>query len=162
MNKISFGKSELVAILLAVIVAKLAIYYYPMMEPYFAGNVYDAVIAKFEVRTVKQLHKNEESHSETGMYYIGRSSCIDCRESIGNTKKLSKLLLKEYHINMYYVKLKNTISESEREYLDSIKVDNIPTIIAFRGNKVYQFKYDEIIANDFEHRFRQFVERVNH
>lgn len=70
--------------------------------------------------------------------------------------------MKEYHINMYYVKLKNTISESEREYLDSIKVDNIPTIIAFRGNKVYQFKYDEIIANDFEHRFRQFVERVNH
>lgn len=162
MNKISFEKSELAAILLAVILVKLAIYYYPMMESYFAGNVYNAVTTEFEERTVKQLQENDGSQSETSVYYIGRSSCIDCRESIGNTKKLLKLLSEEYHTNMYYVKLKNNISQSEREYLDSIKVDNIPTIIAFRGNKVYQFKYDKIIANDFENRFRQFVEKVNH
>ena len=96
------------------------------------------------------------------MYYIGRSSCIDCRESIGNTKKLKKLLAEEYHTNMYYVKLKNNISQSEREYLNSIKVDNIPTIVAFRGNKVYQFKYDKIVAKDFENKFRQFIKNINH
>lgn len=162
MNKISLGKSELVAILLTVIIVKLAIYYYPIMEPYFARNVYSAVTTEFKVITVKQLWENDYSQSKTKMYYIGRSSCIDCRESIGNTKKLKKLLAEEYHTNMYYVKLKNNISQSEREYLNSIKVDNIPTIVAFRGNKVYQFKYDKIVAKDFENKFRQFIKNINH
>lgn len=80
MNKISLGKSELVAILLTVIIVKLAIYYYPIMEPYFAGNVYSAVTTEFKVITVKQLWENDYSQSKTKMYYIGRSSCIDCRD----------------------------------------------------------------------------------
>lgn len=162
MKKISFGKSELAAIILTIILIKLAVFYYPTMEPYFAGNVYNAVTANFEVRTVKQLQESNNDPSVTGMYYIGRASCIDCRESIGNTKKLLKLLPEEYHINMYYVKLKNNISESEREYLDSIQVDNIPTIVAFHNNKAYQFEYDEITSRDFENKFRQFVEEVKH
>lgn len=43
-----------------------------------------------------------------------------------------------------------------------IKVDNIPTIIAFRCNTVYQFKYDKIVAKGFENKFRQFIKKVNH
>ncbi len=50
------------------------------------------------------------------------------------------------------------ISTKERTYLDSIKVDGIPTIILTRNGKVKQFDFYDITADNFVSKFNRFIQ----
>lgn len=159
-NKISFQISEIITILIIIIIIKLVVFYYPTMKPYFAINAYNSVIGDFEIKTIKQLKERPNDLEDSSFYYIGRSSCIDCQESIINIKKLSDLLLEDYNIKMYYVKLDDKISDNEKSVLNTLEVCNIPLIMAFRDGTIYRFNYDEITSNNYEEKFRSFVKEI--
>lgn len=155
---VTFKWKDLAAIVFLILVIKLAIYYYPTMEPYLSGNVYNALVKNCDTKTVAEMQIENNSKEGLCAYYIGRSNCIDCRVALGNTLELADLFSKEYENNMYYVRLKNNINESERKYLDSIDVDNIPAIIIIYGGETHQFVYDDIMSKDYKKNFKKFVD----
>ncbi len=157
----TFNKIDILTIIVVILVIKLSLYYYPTLEPYLAGNVYNAIASdNFEIKTVAELKNENNVNEDIQAYYIGRASCIDCRVAIGNTLKLSDVFSKKYKKNMSYVQLKNNINDNERAYLDSIGIDNIPVIIISYNGVDYQFEYDDIISQNSENNFVKFMDNI--
>ena len=82
--KIAFSKKEIIAIVLAIVMVKAGLYFYPLVEPYFAESAYIAVTRAFEEKSVQDMEVESKDKSNNRIYYIGRPSCIDCRMSINN------------------------------------------------------------------------------
>lgn len=158
MNKIAIGWKDIVAVILGVIIVKIALYYYPFMSSSLDECAYNFVTTNFRTRTVMQLKiKNETSKDSTSIYYVGRSSCPDCRENIIHVKRLFRISKDTFSVPAYYIRLKDVISRNERKYLDSIDVDEIPTIILSKGGKLTQFRYRDINAKNYVEKFKKFV-----
>lgn len=158
MNKITINWKDIVAVILGVAIVKMALYYYPFISPYLDECAYNFVANNFRSQTVMQLKKkNEINKNSTNIYYIGRSSCPDCRENIIHVKRLLKISENTFNIPTYYVRLKDVISVNERKYLDSIGVDEIPTIVRSKNGKITQFKYRDINAKNYIEKFKKFT-----
>lgn len=158
-NTITFRIIDVITIVIVILFIKFALYYYPNIEPVFDEFAYNILVDDMNIKTVSEMENAGTSSSGDELYYIGRGSCIDCREGISNI-----LILKEYAEEtgrkFFYVKLKNEITEEERRYLDSIGVDNIPTITLLKGGKIKQFGFEEIVSSDFKSKFEDFLEEV--
>ena len=51
-GKVTFRKKEILTILVVIIIVKLTIYYYPLMQPYFEESAYESIIGIFEKKTI--------------------------------------------------------------------------------------------------------------
>ncbi|OLR55637.1 hypothetical protein BHK98_05905 [Hornefia porci] len=156
--RISFTKNEIIAVFLAIVLIKVGMYFYPIVEPYFAESSYVAITGSFETKSVMDLQEASKNPNDRNCYYIGRSNCIDCRESINNIRELYIDYEGDANNRMYYVKLKNEITDEERKYLDSISIDSIPTIVKFEKGQAVQFGYDEINSKQYKEKFKKFIE----
>lgn len=96
------------------------------MEPYFEEGSYLAITGSFETKSIMDIQKASKSFSNKNCYYVGRANCIDCRKSINNIRNLYNNYENDASRKIYYVKLKNKTTNTERKYLDSISIDSIP------------------------------------
>ncbi|MCI8645814.1 MAG: hypothetical protein HFE76_03225 [Firmicutes bacterium] len=156
-QKISFDVRSIIVLIIAVVVVRATLFYLPEIKINLGEYAYGYVTSDFSVKNVEQLKNSIDNNKET-LYYIGRGSCSDCRESVRNIKQLKALSEKKYHLAMEYVKLADNISTEERIYLDSIKVDGIPTIILVKNGNVKQFDFYDITAKNFVNKFNKFVQ----
>lgn len=156
-HKISFDIRSIVVLIIAIIVVRVILFYLPEIKANLGEYAYTYVTSNFNVEDVRQLKNSIDNNKET-LYYIGRGSCSDCRETIKNIKQLKALSEKKYNMTMAYVKLADEISTEERTYLDSIKVDGIPTILLIRDGKVKQFDFYDITAENFANKFNKFIQ----
>ena len=154
---ITFSKKEIIALILVMILVKSGFYLYPLAESHFGESAYIAVTKEFEKKSVQDMQADGKEDNNN-IYYIGRPSCIDCRVAIKNTRVLYRICDEKNNQKMYYVRLKNEISDSERKYLDSISVDNIPTIVSFKDGEALQFEYDDITAEKFIEKFEDYMD----
>lgn len=157
-QKVSLEVKSIVALIIAVIAARGMLFYLPEVKPYIGEYAYDYVTNDFSEKNVEQLESDILANNNVSLYYIGRGSCSDCRETVRNVKQLKDLSENSYNIPMYYVKLADEISDKERAFLDSIDVDGIPTLVLVRYENTKQFGLYDITAANFVGKFKEFIQ----
>lgn len=160
-KKITIKKQDALALLLLAILIKIAIYYYPVAEPRAFETAYDIITMSLQTVTVDYMKISQnERNTDIRYYYVGRGNCPDCRDAINNIMVLSEIVDKEFGGTLYYVRLKNRISEEDRRYLDSVEIDNIPTIAIIISDQCYLFEYDQITSNNYIEAFSAFINSI--
>lgn len=160
-KKITIKKQDALALLLLAILIKISIYYYPVAEPRVFETAYDIITTPLQTVTVGYMEISQsERNTDIHYYYVGRGNCPDCRDAVNNIMVLSEIVDKELGGTLYYVKLKNKISEEDRRYLDSVEIDNIPTIAIICSGQCYLFEYDQLTSNNYVEAFSAFINNI--
>lgn len=149
------GKTVLF-IIMVIILTRLTIANFPILEPYLEQCAYVHVTKDMKKIRVEDMERVLDKRSGTELYYIGRSSCGDCREVIKNILVLENSLSGE-NITMKYVELENEITDVERKQLDIIGVKEIPVILLVNDEETRCYDYYDMISNDYRKRFTMFI-----
>jgi len=157
-QKISFDIKTIIAIIACIIAIRGFLYYMPDTKPYVGKYAYNFVTRNFSENSIEQLENAMLDTEEISFYYLGRGSCGDCREAVQNIKTLNSLAEDKYKIQMNYVKLADSISEDERNFLNDVGVEEIPIMLLVNNGNVKQFDIYDITAGDFEDKFGMFMQ----
>lgn len=160
MGELKIKKQDIIAILVLIVLVKTAWYCFSIADPRIKEIAYGTITDRLITTSVLDMQSADKQNSNENLYYyIGRGNCPDCRDAINNIMSLSELIRAKYGSDLEYVKLQNKINDAEREYLDSIEVDNIPTIVVINHKGAYRFEYEQIISENYITEFKKFVEK---
>ena len=143
-------------IIMAIIITRLMIANFPLMEPYLEQCAYVHVTKDMKKISVEEMEGSLNKHREAKLYYIGRGRCGDCREVIKNVLIIEDSLSTE-NVTMEYVELENTITDDERNVLDSMDIKEIPTILFVNGKEKKVYDYYDMISDNYKERFARFI-----
>lgn len=136
---------------------RLSIGFLPIVKPRLQECAYYHITQELNKQKVKDIKEAILEDAEMRLYYIGRGSCIDCRNAIANIMDINQNIKSRKNISINSISLEEEITKEERKTLDRIKVDEIPVIILIKSGKIQRFNYYDIIAKDYKNRFNRFI-----
>ena len=120
--------------LIVIVLVKFGWYYRSEIEDAIGNVSYDVITRTYEKRNLKEMRLGKfGSHNkdERGVYFLGRKSCVDCRDSIYNISKIKKEIEGKYRFSFYYVKLPDRPSVDDEKRLKVFDVDEIPILLYY-------------------------------
>lgn len=157
-SKITLDIRTVIILAIFIIMVRLSIDSFPTIKPRLQECAYNYITRELNREDVLSIKKAIAKKQEMQLYYIGRGSCIDCREAINHIMKINQTIESRRNIPINNVSLKEEITDEEREFLDEINVNEIPVIILIEKGSVRSFGYYDIIAKNYKNRFNNFVE----
>lgn len=157
-SKITLEVKNIIILIIAILMIRFAIVSFPTIQPRLQECAYSYLTSTLTEANVSDIKKNALRNTNFQVYYVGRGSCIDCRDAIKNVISISKITEENTGTSLVYVALKDKITENERNYLDEICVDEIPVILLVNHGSVQKFGYYDIISEDYKDRFIKLME----
>lgn len=159
-RRIRISVKSIVIGLIVIVLVKFGWYYRSEIEDAIGNVSYDVITRTYEKRNLKEMRLGKfGSHNkdERGVYFLGRKSCVDCRDSIYNISKIKKEIEGKYRFSFYYVKLPDRPSVDDEKRLKVFDVDEIPILLYYDGRSIKRLTYYKINSKNREENVREFL-----